>query len=64
MVTILIQEKKNNKVYQEKITHGKQLLKIVFKYDSQSERMEIASKEHFLAWFNIEEINHFPNCNT
>lgn len=44
--------------------HEKQLLKIVFKYYSQSEKMEIASEEHFVAWFNIEEINHFLNCGT
>lgn len=34
--------------------HGKRFLKIIFKYYSQNESMEIASEEHFFVWFNIE----------
>ena len=42
----------------------KWLLKFVFKYYNQSERMEIASEEHVCVQFNTEEINPFPNCRT
>lgn len=35
--------------------HGKRLLKIIFKYYSQNESMEIASEEHFLCGLTLNK---------